>query len=98
MSWYPATEVVYLPSDGTVAYTSRAELAEATARIVIEGGFEGKKVLLTAQKAYTLSDLVEIINTTTERKVRVEFISEGDYVRKWPEMKEVNQKYSSKEC
>jgi hypothetical protein len=73
---------VYLPSDGAVAYTSRAELAEATAKIMIEGGFEGEKVLLTAQKAYTLSELVDIINTTTERKVHVEFVSEDEYVKK----------------
>lgn len=49
MDWYPTTDIVYLPSDGPVAFTLRDELGEATARLMILGGHDREIVLLTAQ-------------------------------------------------
>jgi hypothetical protein len=46
---------------------------------MIEGSSE-EKVLFTAQNSYTLKDLVGIINETTGRNVRVEFVDEDEYV------------------
>lgn len=81
LGWYPQSEAVYLPSDGPVAYTPRAELGEATARLMIRGGFEKQIVLLTAQETITFAEMVEAINGATGRDVRLELVSPEDYVR-----------------
>ncbi|RMJ26981.1 nmrA-like family [Aspergillus sp. HF37] len=81
LGWYPQSETVYLPSDGPVAYTPRAELGEATARLMIRGGFEKQIVLLTAQENITFAEMVEAINEATGRDVRLELVPPEDYVR-----------------
>lgn len=81
IGWYPSTETVYVPQDGPVTYTSREELAEANAKLLIQGGHENEIVLLTADEAVTASDLTELINETTGRNVRLQIVSPEDYVR-----------------
>lgn len=81
LGWYPESKTIYIPSDGPVAYTPRAELGEATARLMIRGGFENQIALLTAQETVTFADIVEVINETTARDVKLETVSPEDYVR-----------------
>ncbi|BDD55512.1 hypothetical protein MAP00_001021 [Monascus purpureus] len=64
-----------------MALTSRKELGEANAKLMIRGGYENQLVLLTAGEAITLSELVNVINETTGRHVKVEKISPEEYVR-----------------
>lgn len=80
LGWYPSTEVVSLPSNGAIAYTSRAELAEATAKLMIAGGYKNEKVLLTAPKAYTFQELIDVINDASGRKVRLAFVTDDEYM------------------
>ncbi|KAJ5152127.1 hypothetical protein N7492_010422 [Penicillium capsulatum] len=80
MGWYPGTSTVHLPSDGPSAFTLRSELGEATAQLMIRGS-EEEMVLLTAQESITFSEIVDVINETTGRKVQVQFVSREDFPR-----------------
>lgn len=80
MGWYPDSKTVYLPSDGQVAYTSRAELGEATARLIIRGGHDNEIVLLTAQETIGFAEMVQLINETTGRDVKLQFVDPEEYV------------------
>ncbi|KAL2783114.1 hypothetical protein BJX66DRAFT_330825 [Aspergillus keveii] len=81
LDWYPErTGTLTLPADGEVAYTSRAELSEATARIMIQGGYENETVLFTAQETITARELVEIINATTGRQIKLNLVPREEYV------------------
>ncbi|OJJ50788.1 hypothetical protein ASPZODRAFT_126729 [Penicilliopsis zonata CBS 506.65] len=81
LGWYPNTQTVYIPSDGPVAFTSRTELGEANARLMMRGGFENEIVLLTAQEAITFAQMVNVINKTTQRNVKLEVVSSSQYVQ-----------------
>ncbi|KAJ5653761.1 hypothetical protein N7490_000764 [Penicillium lividum] len=81
MGWYPSTEKVYVSSDGPIAFTLRAELGEATARLMIRGGYDREIVLLTAQQTVTFADIVDVINETTGRQVQLEVVSPEEFVK-----------------
>lgn len=81
MGWYPSTSAVYLPSDGPLAFTLRAELGEATARLMIKGGHDKEIVLLTAQKTITFAEVVDVINETTGRQVQLQIVSPDEFVK-----------------
>ncbi|RDW81243.1 putative NmrA-like family protein [Aspergillus mulundensis] len=81
MNWYPDSTAVTLPADGEIAYTRRAELGEATARIMLRGGYENQIVLFTAEETITAKEVVDIINETTKRAVKFEIVSPEEYVR-----------------
>lgn len=81
MGWYPSTSTIYLPSDGPIAFTLRAELGEATARLMIHGGHDKEIVLLTAQETITFTEIADIINETTGRDVQVKLVSPDEFVR-----------------
>lgn len=80
MGWYPSTSTVYLPSDGPIAFTLRAELSEATARLMIRGGHDREIVLLTAQEDITFSEIVDLINETTGRNVQFQLVSPEEFI------------------
>ncbi|CAG8196099.1 unnamed protein product [Penicillium salamii] len=80
MGWYPNTSTVYLPSDGPIAFTLRAELSEATARLMIRGGYGREIVLVTAQENITFSEIVDLINETTGRNVQFKLVSPEEFV------------------
>ncbi|KAL9132317.1 MAG: hypothetical protein Q9175_006507 [Cornicularia normoerica] len=71
--------ILHLP--GAVAYASRVELAEATANLMMEDGYEKQIVLLTSAKAVTSADLVETINNVTGRGLTVEEMPIGKYTK-----------------
>lgn len=93
MNWYPGDAKVYLPHDGPVAFAVRAELAEATAKLMMMEPEEISKllepgvthqpntVLLTGPRSNTLSDLVEAISEATGKSTEVEIIPIEDYVK-----------------
>lgn len=81
LNYYPSSQILRLPADGAVAYASRAELAEATANLMMRGGHEKEIVLLTGPKAVTLADLVETINAVTGRRIAVETLPFDKYVK-----------------
>ncbi|KAL4922356.1 hypothetical protein BDW62DRAFT_172382 [Aspergillus aurantiobrunneus] len=81
LNWYPNSTTVTLPADGEVAYTRRAELGEATARIMLRGGYENEIVLFIAEETITSKEVMDIINETTGRQVNFEIVSSEEFVR-----------------
>ncbi|KAE8357783.1 hypothetical protein BDV27DRAFT_164198 [Aspergillus caelatus] len=84
LNWYPETTRITLPGDGEIAFTSRVELAECTARLMILGGFENRTVLLTAEETITAKELVSVINETTGRRVELSYVSQEEFVHAGP--------------
>lgn len=70
-----------MPEDGLITYTSREELGEANAKILLKGGHENEIVLLTANEPLRGADIIKIINETTNRNVKLKFVSPEEYVR-----------------
>ncbi|KAL9063465.1 MAG: hypothetical protein Q9157_008231 [Trypethelium eluteriae] len=88
LSWYPTdpNQKLYLCADGPISYAGREELGEATAKLMIKGGHDNEIVLLTGPRAYTLSDVVGIVNEVTGRNVSIEFVDPVEYVNKSTEL------------
>ncbi|KAL3476973.1 hypothetical protein BJX99DRAFT_226861 [Aspergillus californicus] len=81
INWYPESKTVTLPADGEIAYTLRTELGEATARIMIRGGYENEVVLFTSEETITAKEVVETINEVTGRQINFEIVSPEEYAR-----------------
>jgi uncharacterized protein YbjT (DUF2867 family) len=82
MNWYPDTKELFLPADGPVAWASRAELGEATAKLMLKEGFENQIVLLTGPKTYTFADIVDTIRKITGKELILHRVSAEEYVTK----------------
>ena len=81
LNWYPSTTDIYLPSDGPIAYASRAELGEATAKLMLRDDLsEEKVVLLTGPKTYTFAEIVKVVNKVLGKEILVHEISYEEYV------------------
>lgn len=88
LDWFPTTQTIYVPPNtGRVAYTSREELGEATAHLILRpsADFPRKIVLLTGPEAASSQDLVDVINRVTGRNVRIEEVSLDKWVNKMVE-------------
>lgn len=48
---------------------------------MIRGGHDNEIVLLTAQETITFAEIVQFINETTGRDVRLQFVAPEEYVR-----------------
>ncbi|MET9189904.1 NmrA family NAD(P)-binding protein, partial [Streptomyces tendae] len=63
------TGEILLPADGPVAWTTHADLAEATAAVLAdEGRFEGPTPPLTASRALTFDDIAALASEVTGRR------------------------------
>ncbi|KAH0287070.1 NAD(P)-binding protein [Aureobasidium namibiae CBS 147.97] len=82
LDWYPDTTEVVLPADGHAAYTSRTDLGEASARIMISGGYENQVVLFTALATITAKEMVDVINETTDRRVQFRIVDRDNFLRR----------------
>ncbi|KAK7540306.1 NmrA-like family protein [Phyllosticta citricarpa] len=84
LNWYPTDpkQTMYLPSDGAASFALREELGEATAKLLMRGGFENEVVALTGPRAVRLSEIVNVINETTGRQVRINYVADEEYVRR----------------
>ncbi|KAL9084319.1 MAG: hypothetical protein Q9165_008147 [Trypethelium subeluteriae] len=92
LNWHPGDRKVWIPVDGPVAYAWRAELAEATARILLLGpgevakldGEKGAKrsnlVLLTGPRTCTLEELTEAVREATGEGLEVERMPIEEFV------------------
>ncbi|GFN12540.1 putative NmrA-like family protein [Aspergillus tubingensis] len=82
INWYPQSTTLYLPSSsGKIAFTLRSELGEATAKLMLKGGHDKEIVLLTASEPVSVQDIVDVINNTTDREVKIEIVDPETYVR-----------------
>lgn len=82
MNWYPSSKDIFLPADGPVAWASRAELGEATAKLMLKEGYENQIVLLTGPKTCTFADIVEMIKKITGNQLTLHMVSAEEYVTK----------------
>ena len=85
LNWYPRSTDLYLPTlEGRIAYASRRELGEATARLMLRDvGLDAEKVvLLTGPKTSTFSELAEVISRTRGERVVIHKVSFDEYVAK----------------
>ncbi|KAJ3052799.1 hypothetical protein HK097_005636, partial [Rhizophlyctis rosea] len=74
--------------DGPVSFTSRDELGEATARIVVStlSDYINKLLTLTGPESILLSQVVASISEITSRNVHVNIISKEAYVEKFKDL------------
>ncbi|KAK2749627.1 hypothetical protein FQN57_005849 [Myotisia sp. PD_48] len=86
--WYPNTTTVYLSADGPVAFASREELGEASAKLMLKEfsdlaaltqNNEENIVLLTGPRTYTFADIVSAISDATGTKVNIEYPPKAKY-------------------
>ncbi|OJT13276.1 Quinone oxidoreductase 2 [Trametes pubescens] len=76
-------EIVVPYSDGPIAWVTREDLGEGTAKIMVQGGFENEIRLLCGSGAFTLSEIAEKISYSPllGRSVRLVVVSEDEYVK-----------------
>ncbi|OXM65974.1 NAD(P)H-binding protein [Amycolatopsis vastitatis] len=68
------------PADGPVSWTAHADLAEAAAIILAEGGFDGPTPPLTAPVALDLQDVAVVLTELTGRPVRRVVADDDEWV------------------
>jgi uncharacterized protein YbjT (DUF2867 family) len=73
------TGLLAAPQDGPVSWTAHADLAEAAAVVLAEGGFEGPTPALTGAVALDLADLAEIASELTGRPITRTVVSDEEY-------------------
>ncbi|WP_338131298.1 NmrA family NAD(P)-binding protein [Cohnella rhizosphaerae] len=67
------------PEDGPVAWTTHADLAEATASVLIEQHLSGLTPSLTASEALDLKDIAAILTELTGRSIRRVVVSDDAF-------------------
>ncbi|KAH9831872.1 NmrA-like family protein [Rhodofomes roseus] len=82
--WSPSEgtdEVVVPHGDGAIAWVSRPDLGDGTARIIAaESGYENRTLLLSGTRVVTLSALASTVSALLNRPVHLKVVSEGEYV------------------
>jgi len=71
----PSFNSTSFSADVAVAYASRAELAEASANILMKGGYKNEIVLLTGPNAAVLAEMVGTNNQVTGEMVANEKVT-----------------------
>lgn len=75
-----ATGELRAPADGKVAWTSRADLAEAAAVVLVqEGLFDGPTPPLTAGEAVDFRELAAMVSALTGRSIAHVVVSDDDF-------------------
>ncbi|KAI0827755.1 NmrA-like family protein [Trametes gibbosa] len=74
-------EVVVPHSDGPIAWVSREDLGEGTAKIIAQGGYENETHLLSGARTYTLTEIAKKVSSLLGRNIRLVVASEDDYVQ-----------------
>ncbi|KAI8970993.1 NmrA-like family protein [Trametes punicea] len=74
-------DVIIPYSDGAIAWVSREDLGEGTAKLMVQGGFENETRLFSGSRSIALSEIAEKISQLLGRNVRLVVSTEDDYVR-----------------
>lgn len=80
ISWYPDTTEIKLSGDGPIVWTSRDELAEGTAKLMLEDGYENELVLLTGPEPLTLRETTQVVAEALGKEITFEEVTEDQYV------------------
>ncbi|KAK6215786.1 hypothetical protein QIS74_08805 [Colletotrichum tabaci] len=85
------TDEILIPHDGSgpgVAWVKRAELAEATAKLISQYSWDpdqfphvNDKVLLTGPRVWSLAETVEVLGRAAGRDVRIRRVDVDEYAR-----------------
>ena len=77
----PDMQAVYLPGEGPTGFTTESNLAEGTARMLIDNSskYDNKTVLLTNTKLATFSDAVKLGSQILKRDIPVHKVSLEQY-------------------
>jgi uncharacterized protein YbjT (DUF2867 family) len=70
---------VVAPEDGPVSWTAHADLAEAAAIAVADGGLEGRTAPLTAAEAIDLAGVAALASELTGRTIERVVVSDDEY-------------------
>ena len=84
LNWFPDTMAVVLPRDGPVALTSRAELGEATARVLLDDTdrFRNDKIVLTAQETLDLRGVARVVGQSLGHEIESALVSPNCYLQR----------------
>jgi NAD(P)H dehydrogenase (quinone) len=74
-----STGELRLPADGPVAWTTRADLAAAIARLLVTGAPDGRTRPLTGPEALDMDAVAEIADEVTGRPIRRVVVDDGEY-------------------
>ncbi|KAI0669453.1 NmrA-like family protein [Trametes maxima] len=75
-------DAVVIPhGDGAIRWTSREDLGEATARIMVQGGYENETRTLVGPRSLTLHDVARQVSSLLGRSVHLTVGTEDDFVR-----------------
>jgi uncharacterized protein YbjT (DUF2867 family) len=69
-----------VPGDGPVSWVSQADLAEGTARLLVDGGHAGETLNLTGPEAIDLQGVAEVLTRVRSRPVVRRTVPVGEYV------------------
>ena len=75
-----STGELRLPADGPVAWTTRADLAAAIARLLVDGAPDGRTAPLTGPEAVDLDAVAAIAGEITGRTIRRVVVDDDEYV------------------
>ncbi|KAK4933478.1 hypothetical protein LTR49_000472 [Elasticomyces elasticus] len=76
-----ATELV-IPEDGAIAYADRAEMGEATGRVLAQwSSFEGQTLRLTGPEALTAKQVLQMYNEYTGKSVKLKELGTDGAIR-----------------
>ena len=73
------TGEIAAPEDGPVSWTAHADLAEAAAVALVDGGPDGPTPALTGSEALDLADIARIAGEMTGRPITRTVVSDADY-------------------
>jgi uncharacterized protein YbjT (DUF2867 family) len=83
LNMFEDTRKVKLPADGAVAWSSREELAEGTAKLLVSEALaerlRNKTVVLTGPEAMTMKRTTEIVAQARGREIEFEIVSDQEY-------------------
>jgi NAD(P)H dehydrogenase (quinone) len=74
-----STGELRLPDDGPVAWTTREDLAAATARLLVDGAPDGPTAPLTGPAAVDFAEVASIVGDLTGRTVRRVVVEPAEY-------------------
>jgi uncharacterized protein YbjT (DUF2867 family) len=76
-----SSDKVVVPGDGKVAFADRAELGEATAKIIASGEYVNETVTLTGDKAYSLKETTEIVSSILQKTISFNTVSTEEFLK-----------------
>ncbi|KZV98209.1 NAD(P)-binding protein [Exidia glandulosa HHB12029] len=76
------TDEVFVPGDGKIAWASRDDLGEATARLIVADTHKNQTILLSGPESnnLTLVELAQVVSRFLERQIKVSIVSIDEYI------------------